>query len=99
MDYRPNDASFVRGEVRKLTFKHGTAGANVVTSFDITAPNVTFDTPVISGTTATVFGTFNTAGTHIITSTAELASGETVVGTVRAHVRDPNCNDNGPNYG
>ncbi|MGX7895476.1 hypothetical protein [Tsuneonella sp. HG222] len=90
--YRPNDASLVKGEVRKLTFKHGAAaGLNVVNSFTVSAQNVSFDTPVVSGTTATVFGTFNTAGTHIITGTAVLASGETLVATVRAHVRDPNC--------
>lgn len=90
MQYRPNDCDITKGETRKLTFRHA-AGNNVLNSFTVSCDNVTFDTPVLSGTTATVFATFPSAGTYNIKGTAELASGETLIGYVRAKVTDPNC--------
>ncbi len=97
MQYRPNDCEITKGETRKLTFNHA-AGNNVLNSFTVTCAQATFTTPVLSETTATVFATFNQSGTHKVIGTAELASGETLVGFIRAKVIDPTCDSYESDY-
>lgn len=90
MEYIPNNADLVKGETRKLTFRHA-AGNNVVNSYTISCDGATFDTPVVNGTTVTAFGTFSKEGTFTVVGTAALASGETLIGSVEVKVRDPYC--------
>lgn len=100
MRLRPDDLpGMVEGEARNVTFKLGGAvGANSISDFSLESCNslTTFGTPSINGTNATVLVTAVRTGCDTIKATAELSSGETVIGLVRVTVTD--CHANTTDY-
>ena len=90
MRLKPNDLPDLElNEVRNVTFNlSGAVGSNTVSTFTVSSDSLSFGTPSISGTTATVKLTAAQTGTHAIKATATLSSGETVIGVIRAKVLD-----------
>lgn len=101
MRLKPNDLPVMElGEERNVTFKLGGAvGANAIDTFTIASDNLTFSTPLVSGTNVEVRVTASQVGTHAIIATATLDSLETVKGFVRCKVIDSsNCNSSVRDY-
>lgn len=90
MRLKPNDLPEMElGEARNVTFQlAGAVGLNSISAFTISSPNLTFGTPIVTGTDVEVLVTASRVGTHAIIATAELSSQETVKGFVRAKVVD-----------
>lgn len=90
MRLKPNDLPEMElGEIRRVTFNlSGAIGANSISAFTITSPNLTFGTPSISGSSVSVTVTAANTGTHAIIASADLSSSETVKGFLRAKVVD-----------
>lgn len=93
MRLKPDDLpETVVGEIRNIIFKIGGAvGVNSISSTTVEAVNslVTFGTPSASSTNITVAATFVSAGRDTIKLTANLDSGEKLIGTVRTRTIDP----------
>lgn len=88
------------GEARNVSFQlAGAVGLNNITSFTISSPNLTFGTPIVTGTDVEVLVTASQVGTHSIIATAELSSQETVKGFVRAKVVDSTYTEGSRDYG
>lgn len=88
------------GEARNVSFQlAGAVGLNNITSFTISSPNLTFGTPIVTGTDVEVLVTASQVGTHSIIATAELSSQETVKGFVRAKVVDSTYTEGSSDYG
>lgn len=91
MRLRPNDSPEMElGEIRRFQFNlSGAIGANSITGTPtITAPNLTFGAPSVSGAAVSVTCTAGATGVHIAKLTATLSSAETIVGTLRVKVVD-----------
>ena len=87
------------GEVRRATFNlSGAVGVNSISSFTVSSPNLTFGTPSISGTSASVTMTAAAVGVHQVKATAVLSSAETVIGYVRVKVLDTSQETGGSDY-
>jgi hypothetical protein len=89
MQLRPDEIpDLVEGEVRKVTLNlSGAVGVNTISSFTVTADNLTIASASSSGVTGTFFVTGSQQGTHYIKATAVLSSGETIIGYIRATVK------------
>ena len=101
MRLKPNDLPEMElGEARNVTFHlAGAVGLNNITTFTISSPNLTFGTPIVTGTDVEVLVTAAKTGTHAIIATAELSSQETVKGFVRAKVVDSSACGDTHDYG
>lgn len=101
MKLKPNDSPDMElGEARRFTFNlAGAVGVNTIDSFTIENSNLTFGTPDVSGTTATVLVTADNTGTHAVIATAALSSGETVKGFLRVKVVDSTLCEGTTDYG
>lgn len=100
MRLKPNDSPEMElGESRNFQFNlSGAVGANTITTFTVEASNLTFGTPNINGTSATVLCTADATGTWMAKATAVLSSSETAIGVLRVKVVDSTCQTNGRDY-
>jgi hypothetical protein len=100
MRLRPDDAPEMElSEIRRFAFNlTGAVGVNSINSATITAPNLTFGTPTVSGSSVTVTCTAGATGTHMAKLTAALSSSETIIGVVRVKVVDSTCESSGRDY-
>lgn len=87
---KPNDfPPIVLGEHRRVEFKLGGAvGANTINSVAIEAvpAQLSFGTPVISGSNVTVMVKADALGSYTLVLTGVLSSTETVKGHVRVNI-------------
>lgn len=94
MRLKPNDLPDMElGEARNVTFNlAGAVGPNAIDTFTVSADNLSFSAPTITGTNAEVRVSADRTGTHNIIATATLDSLETIKGFVRVKVVDSsNC--------
>ena len=93
MQLRPNDLpEMVEGESRRVTLNlAGAVGANTITTFTVSADSLTFGAPSTSGTEVTFLVNADQIGTHYILCSADLSSGETIKGYIRAKVTGEPC--------
>jgi hypothetical protein len=93
MQLRPDELpDMIEDEVRRVTLNlSGAVGTNTITDSDITSDTLTIGTPSISGTSVSFNVTASNQGTHYILASADLSSGETIKGYIRAKVTGKPC--------
>lgn len=93
MQLKPDELpDMVEDEIRRVTLQlAGAVGTNTITDQDVTCDTLTIASVSASGTDLNFFVTASQVGTHQILAEAELSSGETVKGYVRAKVTGKPC--------
>jgi len=93
MQLKPDELpNMILGEIRRVTAAlAGVTGTNSITDKEVTSDTLTIGTPSVSGTNLSFLVTASQVGTHFIKASADLSSGETVSGYIRAKVTDKPC--------
>jgi hypothetical protein len=93
---KPNDLpELVEDEIRRVTVNlSGAIGVNTITDAEVTSSNLTLGSPSINGSAVSFLLTASSIGTHNVLISADLSSGETIKGYVRAKVSGEPCQTN-----
>ena len=100
MQLKPDELpDLVEGETRKVLLKlDGAVGINNIEEFTVTCDTLTITSPSSTGTSGTFFVTAGKVGTHHILASADLSSGETIKGYIRAKVVGEPCTSASDDY-
>lgn len=100
MQLKPDEIpDLVQGEIRKVLVNlSGAAGINTIEAFTATSANLTITSATSSGLQGSFFVSADKVGTHYILTAAELSSGETIKGYIRAKVVGEPCTSSSDDY-